>query len=268
MKPSESVYAKTVTIKKFNEEPYVSKADFDDLRDAHIRAKDTINYVIDKWFNTIEQRMEDQDRLIKLLTKHERAMNRIDKLQATITKLNEKIAVGQAQVQTQGPIAMTPLEVGPSGRLRFKKPEPAFDDGPAKEPSVLCRACIYAFIDALNDPELHKQCRHRSAKKDPGGYLSCAENRDSGDCGQDGRHFSPGNAQYSPVCGDCRHREPVSLTNLLVAGNCKNNKAIMISGNKNKMSCYSCRTHDVVRVEDMVHEVCGPQARWFERKGE
>ena len=65
---------------------YVPAEVFDELMEKHKRARETINYTLDKWFESIEKRMADQDRIIKLVERVERAHNRADRLASEIDK--------------------------------------------------------------------------------------------------------------------------------------------------------------------------------------
>lgn len=90
--PSESAVIGKFGVFGINGKFYVEESVYDELAEKHKKARDTINYLLDKWFTTIEQRMDDQERLIKLLTRHERALNRIDKLHAKIDKIQAHIS--------------------------------------------------------------------------------------------------------------------------------------------------------------------------------
>ena len=86
-KPSDSYVNISFDVKKFNGQDYVPLDKYNELIEKMRRAKDTINYAMDKWFEALDLRMEDQKNLVKMIERVEKANNRADRLVLEIEKL-------------------------------------------------------------------------------------------------------------------------------------------------------------------------------------
>lgn len=105
MKLSESSFSVKFKRIVIDGKEYVPGEVYDEVIAKHQRSRDTIHYLLDKWFETIEKRMADQDRLLKMIDKVERANNRGDRLAAEIEKM----------------LKSTGIKIG-SSRPAFEKP--------------------------------------------------------------------------------------------------------------------------------------------------
>jgi predicted RNase H-like nuclease (RuvC/YqgF family) len=89
--PSESAVKMHVNKIEFDGRFYIPVEDFEVLLEKHEKARDTINYLLDKWFLTIENRMRDQDRAMTATSRYERAANKISALEKELRELNKTI---------------------------------------------------------------------------------------------------------------------------------------------------------------------------------
>lgn len=85
--PSESSISSRFKVKEINGKFYVEEEHYNELAEKLARARDTINYTIDKWFISIENRMKDQDRVMTATTRYERAANKISQLEKELREL-------------------------------------------------------------------------------------------------------------------------------------------------------------------------------------
>ena len=134
--PSESSIKSKFRLKEIDGEFYVEEKHWDELVEKHKKARDTINYLLDKWFLCIENRMRDQDRVMTATSRYERAAGKISALEKEIRQLNKTIH------ELKMEIAKPPYRVVWEGQevcrhkdfdrkafeLRFGKAAPAFQD--------------------------------------------------------------------------------------------------------------------------------------------
>ena len=136
--PSESAVKMHVNKIEFDGRFYIPVEDFEVLLEKHEKARDTINYLLDKWFLTIENRMCDQDRVMTATSRYERAANKISQLEKEIRQLNKTIH------ELKMEIAKPPYRVMWEGqevcrhkdfKFEFGKTEPAVEEPLPEEPS-------------------------------------------------------------------------------------------------------------------------------------
>ena len=89
--PSESSIKSKFRLKEIDGEFYVEEKHWNELVEKHKKARDTINYLLDKWFLCIENRMRDQDRVMTATSRYERAAGKIRALEKEIRQLNKTV---------------------------------------------------------------------------------------------------------------------------------------------------------------------------------
>jgi len=89
--PSESAVIGKVGVFGMNGKFYVEESVYNELAEKHKKARDTINYLLDKWFLSIENRMRDQDRVMTATSRYERVANKISALEKELRELNKTI---------------------------------------------------------------------------------------------------------------------------------------------------------------------------------
>ena len=129
--PSESAVIGKVGVFGINGKFYVEESTYDELAEKHKKARDTINYLLDKWFLSIENRMKEQDRVMTATSRYERAANKISQLEKEIRQLNGtihelkmEIAKPPYRVMWEGQEVCRHKDV----KFEFGKTEPAFEE--------------------------------------------------------------------------------------------------------------------------------------------
>ena len=134
--PSESAVIGKVGVFGINGKFYVEESAYDELAEKHKKARDTINYLLDKWFTCIENRMRDQDRVMTATSRYERAANKISQLEKEIRQLNKTIH------ELKMEIAKPPIRQVWAGqqvccskefKMKFGNAEPAFEEPQPEE---------------------------------------------------------------------------------------------------------------------------------------
>ena len=140
--PSESAVIGKVGVFGMNGKFYVEESTYDKLAEKHKKARDTINYLLDKWFTCIENRMRDQDRVMTATSRYERAVNKISALEKELRLLTKTIHELKMSVMEnrelekkheQIVLGADPAEFAKKFNMRFNKPIQAFEEPQSEE---------------------------------------------------------------------------------------------------------------------------------------